>query len=60
MRLAELDQQRRELEVAGIVLRTEHPTVPPSVEYSLTALGRQLHATLDDLQRQLGTPALGR
>jgi DNA-binding HxlR family transcriptional regulator len=37
-----LIQTLREMEVAGIVLRTEHPTVPPSVEYSLTALGRQL------------------
>lgn len=31
------------------------PSVPAQ-----TTLGRQLHATLDDLQRQLGTPALGR
>ena len=33
----------------------KEPSVPAQ-----TALGRQLHATLDDLQRQLGTPALGR
>lgn len=37
-----LIQTLREMEMAGIVLRTEHPTVPPSVEYGLTALGRQL------------------
>ncbi|WP_349984408.1 winged helix-turn-helix transcriptional regulator [Stenotrophomonas sp. WHRI 8082] len=37
-----LIQTLREMETAGIVLRTEHPTVPPSVEYGLTALGRQL------------------
>lgn len=37
-----LIQTLREMEAAGIVLRTEHPTVPPSVEYELTALGRQL------------------
>jgi len=37
-----LIQTLREMESAGIVLRTEHPTVPPSVEYGLTALGRQL------------------
>lgn len=37
-----LIQTLREMETAGIVLRTEHPSVPPSVEYGLTALGRQL------------------
>lgn len=37
-----LIQTLREMETAGIVLRTEHPTVPPSVEYGLTVLGRQL------------------
>ena len=37
-----LIQTLREMETAGIVLRTEHPTVPPSVEYGLTALGRQV------------------
>ena len=31
------------------------PSVP-----ARTALGRRLHATLDDLQRQIGKPALGR
>lgn len=33
----------------------KEPSVPAQ-----TAMGRRLHATLDDLQRQLGTPALGR
>jgi len=37
-----LIQTLRDMEHAGIVLRTEYPTVPPSVEYSLTPLGRQL------------------
>jgi DNA-binding HxlR family transcriptional regulator len=37
-----LIQTLREMEGAGIVLRTAFPTVPPSVEYSLTPLGRQL------------------
>lgn len=37
-----LIQTLRDMEGAGIVLRTEFPTVPPSVEYTLTALGRQL------------------
>ena len=37
-----LIQTLREMEGSGLVLRTEHPTVPPSVEYTLTALGQQL------------------
>lgn len=37
-----LIQTLREMEGSGLVLRTEHPTVPPSVDYTLTALGRQL------------------
>lgn len=37
-----LIQTLRDMEHAGIVLRTEYPTVPPSVDYTLTPLGRQL------------------
>ncbi len=37
-----LTQTLRELEDAGAVLRTVHPTVPPAVDYSLTPLGVQL------------------
>lgn len=32
----------RALERDGLVTRTVHPTVPPSVEYALTQLGRSL------------------
>jgi DNA-binding HxlR family transcriptional regulator len=32
----------RGLEREGLVTRTVHPTVPPSVEYALTPLGRTL------------------
>jgi DNA-binding HxlR family transcriptional regulator len=32
----------RGLERDGLVTRTVHPTVPPSVEYALTGLGRTL------------------
>lgn len=37
-----LAQTLRELENAGAVLRTVHPTVPPAVDYTLTPLGVQL------------------
>jgi DNA-binding HxlR family transcriptional regulator len=36
-----LAQTLKALEADGFVLRTVHPTVPPRVEYSLTALGRE-------------------
>lgn len=37
-----LAQRLRELEEAGLVDRTVHPTVPPTTEYELTKLGRKL------------------
>lgn len=37
-----LTQQLRELERDGVVSRTVYPTVPPKVEYSLTAYGETL------------------
>ncbi len=37
-----LTQQLKELEKYGIVSRTVHPTVPPTVEYQLTDLGKEL------------------
>lgn len=36
----------RGLERDGLVLRTVYPTIPPKVEYKLTALGRSLHEPL--------------
>lgn len=37
-----LTHRLRELEARGVVARTVQPTSPPSVEYSLTELGREL------------------
>lgn len=41
-----LTQTLRTLERDGIVERTVHPTVPVTVEYSLTPLGRSLTETI--------------
>ncbi|MGW7288844.1 winged helix-turn-helix transcriptional regulator [Streptomyces sp. NPDC054847] len=39
----------RRLERDGLLVRTVHPTVPPKVEYSLTPMARELHASLTGL-----------
>ncbi|MEV8452336.1 helix-turn-helix domain-containing protein [Streptomyces sp. NPDC052095] len=39
----------RKLERDGLLIRTVHPTVPPKVEYSLTPMARELHASLAGL-----------
>ncbi|GAA3857467.1 hypothetical protein GCM10022227_13590 [Streptomyces sedi] len=39
----------RKLERDGLLIRTVYPTVPPKVEYSLTPMARELHATLTEL-----------
>lgn len=44
-----LIQQLRELERDGIVAREIYPQVPPKVEYSLTAWGKQMCPALDAL-----------
>jgi DNA-binding HxlR family transcriptional regulator len=43
-----LTQQLRQLQADGLVQRRPYPEVPPRVEYSLTAYGRELQAMLDD------------
>ncbi|MEU0477807.1 helix-turn-helix domain-containing protein [Streptosporangium sp. NPDC006013] len=44
-----LTRTLRSLETDGLVRREVHPTVPPSVEYSLTPLGRTLLQPLSAL-----------
>lgn len=39
----------RELEMDGFVTRTVTPSIPPRVDYELTALGRDLQGPLDAL-----------
>lgn len=42
-----LTQRLRQLVELGIATRTEQPTSPPTVEYDLTALGRELKPAID-------------
>lgn len=44
-----LTQQLRRLEKFGLLARTVHPTVPPSVEYAITPAGRELKDALRSL-----------
>jgi len=37
-----LSQRLKDLEARGVISRTIQPTTPPSVEYTLTALGHEL------------------
>jgi DNA-binding HxlR family transcriptional regulator len=49
-----------ELEASGIITRTEFPTVPPSTEYTLTPLGRQLEQVIRAMQEFGNLLAAGR
>ena len=46
-----LTQTLRSLVRDGILTRTAYPTIPPKVEYELTALGRNLSEPLEVLDR---------
>lgn len=46
-----LTQTLRDLERNGLVIRNDRQTVPPNVEYQLSALGRSLSDTLIALDR---------
>jgi DNA-binding HxlR family transcriptional regulator len=39
----------RNLERDGLIVRTVYATVPPKVEYTLTDMARDLHASLAEL-----------
>lgn len=45
-----LTEQLRELEKAGLIVRTVHPVVPPRVEYTLTDLGRSTIPCIEALR----------
>lgn len=46
-----LSENLRQMEASGIVHRELYPEIPPRVEYSLTALGEDLSAALEPLER---------
>ena len=46
-----LTTRLRELEQKGVVIRVVVPTSPPSVEYSLSELGRELVPVIDAIVR---------
>ena len=49
-----LTEALRSMEADGIVSRTVYPEVPPRVEYSLTELGRRIHAPDHQVHGKLG------
>jgi DNA-binding HxlR family transcriptional regulator len=44
-----LAKQLRELESDGLVIRTQHPEIPPRVEYQLTDAGKALIPVLKNI-----------
>ncbi|MCF8468755.1 MAG: helix-turn-helix transcriptional regulator [Sneathiella sp.] len=44
-----LTDRLRKLEASGLINRDYQPTVPPTVNYSLTERGRELHGVLQGL-----------
>lgn len=46
-----LTARLRELTAKGVVIRTVAPTSPPSVEYALSELGRELIPVIDTIVR---------
>src|SRR3712207_6966004 len=50
-----LIRQLRELERDGIVVRTSYSSVPPHVEYAITAYGQSLYPILDRKSTRLNS-----
>jgi len=46
-----LTDRLRKLESSGLINRDYQPTVPPTVNYSLTARGTELHGVLEGLNK---------
>jgi len=46
-----LSAQLKELEKDGLIKRKSYPVVPPKVEYSLTAKGREVIPAIEELRR---------
>jgi len=51
-----LTYELRRLEADRIIQRTQYPTIPPTVEYTLTARGAALHLVLVALCRWSNSP----
>lgn len=49
----------RELEADGLVRRTQYPTIPPTVEYTLAERGRELIPALEEVYRWAETQMEG-
>ncbi len=45
-----LSERLKDLESKGIITRTAHPTIPPTVEYSLTEKGKSLHPLIKQMK----------
>ena len=45
-----LSQRLKELESKDIIIRTAYPTIPPSVEYSLTEKGKSLKPIIKEMK----------
>lgn len=45
-----LSERLQQLESNGVISRTVYPTVPPSTEYALTALGQKLESVIRAMQ----------
>jgi DNA-binding HxlR family transcriptional regulator len=52
-----LSERLRDLETAGLVIRTVIPSSPPTVEYRLTERGRELTPIIEAMRSYAGGPA---